>query len=171
MRFFNRLVRDWGLALVIFLAGWALFTWITTPGPRTTGPAPSFSLVDLEGHHVTLDTLQDQGEVVVLNFWFTDCAPCRREIPELSAFAAAHPEVPLVGISVDARLSGKALLARSQRLGVAYPVLHDPEMRVAADYGVGVYPTTVLVRDGQIVSHHVGELTRTSLERMVDAAR
>lgn len=171
MKFLSGLLRDWGVALVIFLAGLALFTWLSTPAPRTEGPAPPFSLADLEGNTVTLDDLQERGEVVVLNFWFTDCPPCRREIPELSAFAAEHPDVPLVGISIDTRLSGSGLLARSRRLGVDYPVLHDPEMRVAGAYGVGVYPTTVLVREGRIVGHRTGEVTKASLERMVDAAR
>jgi len=171
MRFLTGLLRDWTVALVVFLAAFALWTWVSTPSPRTGAPAPAFSLANLDGRIVTLDELEARGDVVVLNFWFTSCPPCRREIPELSAFAAAHPDVPLVGISVDQQLSGPRLRAQSQRLGVDYTVLHDPEMRVAGDYGVSVYPTTVLVRGGRIVGHRVGEVTRASLERMVDEAR
>lgn len=171
MRFLFGLLRDLGAVVVFFLAATALVTWITTPRARTEGPAPDFELPDLEGRTVSLRDLDARADLLVLNFWFTGCPPCRREIPELSAFARAHPDVPLIGVSVDQRLSGARLAAQSRRLGVDYTVLHDPAMQVAANYGVSVYPTTVLVRDGRIVGHRVGEITKAALEQMIETAR
>src|SRR5205085_173417 len=42
-------------------------------------PAPDFSLVALDGKTISLASLR--GKVVVLNFWFPACAPCRAELP------------------------------------------------------------------------------------------
>jgi thiol-disulfide isomerase/thioredoxin len=42
----------------------------------------SLSLVDLEGNRYTMQNLK--GKVIVLNFWFTKCAPCIKEIPDLN---------------------------------------------------------------------------------------
>lgn len=170
MKFLAGLLKDWGIAFVVVLAAFALFSWVTTPHPKTDGPAPAFELVDLEGNPTSLAALDAAGDVVVLNFWFTTCPPCRNEIPELVAFHAEHPEVPLVGVSID-KLSTARLAATSKKLGIDYPVLHDPQARVAAEYGVAVYPTTVLVRDGQIVASRMGEVTSASLSSMIDAAR
>lgn len=171
MRFLAGLLKDWGIAFVVVLAAFALYSWITTPQPKTSGPAPAFELADLEGNRVSLAALDERADVVVLNFWFTTCPPCRREIPQLSAFHRQHPDVPLVGISIDRNLSTDRLAVTSRKLGVEYPVLHDPEARVAAEYGVAVFPTTVLVRDGQIVATRIGEVTAESLLAMVEGAR
>lgn len=171
MKFLAGLLKDWGIAFIVVLAAFAVFSWVTTPVPKTEGPAPPFTLNDLDGNPVSLAELDAAGEVVVLNFWFTTCPPCRREIPELSAFHEENPDIPLVGISIDRNMPAPRLAATSERLGVTYPVLQDPEARVAASYGVGVYPTTILVRDGQIVASRVGEVTRSSLAQMIDAAK
>lgn len=171
MKFLAGLLKDWGIAFVVVLAAFAIWSWATTPMPKTEGPAPPFELADLDGNRTSLAELDAAGDVVVLNFWFTSCPPCRNEIPELAAFHTAHPEVPLVGISIDRNLSGGRLAATSRKLGINYPVLHDPEARVAADYGVAVFPTTVLVRDGRIVGSRIGEVTRDSLRAMIEAAR
>lgn len=45
-------------------------------------PAPEFELKDLEGKTWSLKKLR--GKIVILNFWFTSCAPCIKEIPELN---------------------------------------------------------------------------------------
>lgn len=51
-------------------------------------PAPDFTLTDLHGNSHSLRALR--GKIVVLNFWFTSCAPCIREMPELNKLAKAY---------------------------------------------------------------------------------
>ncbi|WP_140938065.1 TlpA family protein disulfide reductase [Sphingobacterium lumbrici] len=48
-------------------------------------PAPDFTVKTLDGKEVSIKSLK--GKVVVLNFWFTQCTPCIKEIPELNAIA------------------------------------------------------------------------------------
>jgi len=58
-------------------AGWA--------GSLKVGePAPNFDVVLIGGKHVRLSDLR--GQVVVLNYWATWCAPCRKELPMLDSF-------------------------------------------------------------------------------------
>jgi hypothetical protein len=54
---------------------------------NTLAPAPKFELTTIDGKTFNTDSLR--GKVVVLNFWFIGCGPCRRELPELNRIAAA----------------------------------------------------------------------------------
>ena len=67
--------------------------------PSQQGTAADFTLPDLQGQPVSLSDLR--GREVVLNFWATWCGPCRAELPMLAAWARAHPEVVVLGISAD----------------------------------------------------------------------
>lgn len=162
--FLLELARDWGMALgvvVVVFVLWSIFTAPRTP----SGSAPDFTLTDLQGDLVTLSEVQ--SELVVLNFWFTTCPPCRAEIPELSAFAAAHPDVALYGVSTDLGMPRARLRRESENLGIEYPVVHDLHGDVAARYGVNVFPTTVVLRDMEVVTARVGAVDRATLESML----
>ncbi len=163
--FWRGLIKDWGIALavaVVVFVGWSLLR----PSVPSSGSAPIFTLKDLDGAEVRLADLQ--GAVVVLNFWATWCGPCRAEIPELSAFAQAHPDVILLGISVDERLTAPAVKRHAERLGVTYRVLHDPNGDASDLYRVHTLPTTVVIdAEGNIQATHMGTVTKRGLERMV----
>jgi len=164
-RFWVGMLKDWGIAIAVATAvfvGWNLLR----PSTPRSGQAPDFTLADLDGAFVTLSELQ--GRVVVLNFWATWCGPCRAEIPEVTAFAHAHPEVTVLGISVDEGLSTKAVGTYAMRLKVGYPVLHDPRGVASDPYRVSVLPTTIVVdAAGDISATHTGALDRRALERLV----
>jgi cytochrome c biogenesis protein CcmG/thiol:disulfide interchange protein DsbE len=55
---------------------------------RVGAPAPAATLVTLDGQRIATSELL--GRVVILTFWATWCAPCREELPLLSAYAAQH---------------------------------------------------------------------------------
>ena len=63
--------------------------------------APAATLVTLDGQ--TLATADLVGQVVILTFWATWCAPCRDELPLLSRYAAEHAAAGLrvLGFSLD----------------------------------------------------------------------
>lgn len=160
--YWSGLAWDWGTAAAVVVALYFLYTLLFAPSaPR--GPAPDFTLADLTGTPVQLSQIEGP---VILNFWFTNCPPCRHEIPELVAYHQKHPDVPLYGVSID-QMPTKRLSVLSRKLGITYPVLHDKLQQVAGTYGVNVYPTTLIIKDGQIVNARVGEVTRQSLEYMV----
>ncbi len=168
MKYWLGLARDWGISLLIVMVAFGLYQFMTMPAPLAEGPAPAFVLPDLDGGEIELADFGEQ--TVVLNFWFTDCGPCRHEIPELSAWSAAHPEVPLIGVSTD-QLPGEQVRTRAKQLGVVYPVAHDAYGRVARDYNVGVFPTTVVVSNGEIRNVQMGAIDGSMLDEMVAAAQ
>jgi peroxiredoxin len=162
----TQMIKDWGLALALTVGVLAVWGWMTA-GPTGGGEAPDFALPDVNsGAEVAL--ADHAGEVVVVNFWATWCGPCRSEIPEFTAFHEAHPEVPVLGISVDERLDAKALSAAARKLGISYTVLHDAAGSVSDDYGVAGLPTTFVIDgEGTIVNVRQGAVNRRSLEKMV----
>ena len=67
--------------------------------PTLDAPAPELSYYDTEGRKRTLAELR--GRVVLLNFWATWCAPCRKEMPMLSALQREHADDGLVVLYVS----------------------------------------------------------------------
>src|SRR4249919_875473 len=86
------LVRDWGISIAVVLVLVAGYNFFFGTRPPPLGPAHDCTLSDLDGKQVALSSLGDADDLVVLNFWFTSCQPCRAEIPELTKWHAAHPD-------------------------------------------------------------------------------
>lgn len=155
-----RFARELVVLGVLLLVSLGLFGWLR--GPVVPDVAPAFTLSDLAGKPVTLAELK--GRRVVLNFWATWCAPCLAELPMLKAFAAAHPELTVVGVAVDEPGPVRARVARSE---LAYPVVIGTREVVEA-YGVQSFPTTVVVdEEGRVRWTHTGMMLRPHLEAMV----
>jgi len=162
------LLRDWGIAVAVVLIVFLGYQALYRPEPPAMGPAPDFSLTDLQGQPFELSKA---GDLVVLNFWFTTCPPCRHEIPELSEWHKENPDVPMYGVSTDIGMPTSRLQAEVQRLGVSYPVLHDQQGQVARSYDIDSFPTTLVIKNGKIVQARVGALDKSILNQMVASAR
>jgi thiol-disulfide isomerase/thioredoxin len=139
-----------------------------TPDPeavplvRIPASLPPFTLADRAGKPTSIMTWR--GKTLVLNFWATWCAPCRREIPLLETLAAEWQprDVVVVGVAVDHRAE---VVAFAQQFHIGYPLLigEQDALDAAAALGVDspVFPFTVFAdRRGDIVAVFVGELHR-----------
>src|ERR1700734_2842636 len=87
--------------------------------PEIGEGAPELVLTALDGTSINLAKLR--GKVVLINFWATWCAPCRKEMPTFDAFYRRHrnENFELVGISIDfARDTAKM---RKAAAPLAYP--------------------------------------------------
>lgn len=162
----KRLLQDWALAIGVALAliaGASFFDRANQP----TGDAPALSLVNVAGGTTSLAELQ--GKVVVVNFWGTWCPPCRAEIPEISRWAAQHPDVRVLGVAVNSG-TGTRLAEDAARLGITYDVL-EGDARVVDDWKVDVFPTTFVIgADGRIKAARSGRISGSDLQALVDRA-
>ena len=101
-----------------------------------------------------------EGKVVLLNFWATWCAPCRKEMPMLDAlqteFGGADFEVVTVATG---RNSPEGIRRFFEETGVsALPILLDPRQALAREMGVFGLPVTVILdAQGQEIARMVGE--------------
>lgn len=127
---------------------------------------PDFSLPDIEGKTVSISRWDDQ--VVLINFWATWCAPCRKEIPDFAELLADYGErgFQVVGVAID---RPGAVIRFTKELGVDYPQLVDSEhaVTVADRYGNqhGALPYSVLIdRKGIIRFIRLGALRKPVLK-------
>jgi cytochrome c biogenesis protein CcmG/thiol:disulfide interchange protein DsbE len=112
-------------------------------------------------------TLRD-GEVKLVNFWASWCAPCRAEHPNLEALS--DEGLPVYGINYkDSYANASAFL---EELGDPYTALgHDEPGRTGIDWGVyGVPETYVIAGDGTVVLRFAGPVTQRVIAEKIRPA-
>jgi thiol-disulfide isomerase/thioredoxin len=133
------------------------------------GKAPNFVLKTAEGRVVELAKLQ--GKVVVVNFWATWCGPCRAEMPGMLEVYGAYKGkgVEFVGISLDEG-GWKDVAPFVKRMSLTYPIVLGDGAVVRAYGGVDAIPTTYIVdRKGNIVTKHIGYMSKEDFEKNIKA--
>lgn len=115
------------------------------------------------GGELTLESLR--GRWVFINYWAEWCAPCREEIPELNAFAAAHADrVQVLSVNFDGAV-GEQLGAQIAALGIAFPtLLADPRTALGVAPAQGLPETLVIDPQGRLQRVLQGPQTRATLE-------
>lgn len=127
---------------------------LASPSSSGGGVAPALTLETLDGKRVSL--AEYRGRPVLINFWATYCAPCRREMPLIERTAGQHPG--LVVLLVDERDDHQAAVQFIAELEIKSTVLFDGDGKVGDAYGITGLPTTFFIfRDGTIEGRYVGE--------------
>ena len=134
--------------------------------------APEAEFETLSGGTVSLADFQ--GQIVLLNFWGTWCAPCVYEIPEL---VKLQPELAQLGATVlgPAIDSGSPARIRSflAKYDVNYPIVIGKNSVAIGDFGVYGYPFTLLIdRSGTIRRTYIGpqkaEMLLADVKRLIE---
>lgn len=132
--------------------------------------APDFTLTDLNGEAVSLSDWR--GQVVLLNFWASWCAPCRQEMPLLQATYTAYADDGLVVLAVNMGEEKRRVENFAVDLALTFPVLADEEITVGTLYRVRGVPTTFFIdRDGVIRQRYVGPLSADVLASILSGER
>jgi thiol-disulfide isomerase/thioredoxin len=146
---------------------------LALPHPRIPALLPAFSLSDLKGKATPISAWG--GKSLVINFWATWCAPCRREIPLLKTLASewAGRDLTVVGIAVDYQ---DKVLDFAREFKIDYPLLigEQDALDVAAQLGMDspAFPFTVFTdRRGEVVALFVGELHRPQADLILSVVQ
>jgi thiol-disulfide isomerase/thioredoxin len=129
----------------------------------TTAEGKPFSSADLE------------GKVVVLNFWYAGCAPCRAETPDLDQISKEFADQGVVVLGVDLRDSAETVLAFNRKKNISYPSVMDAESGdvVLAYTGIvspEAVPTTLVIdSQGRIAARVIGRIEPGILKTLIKA--
>ena len=129
-------------------------TFDLSPSPS---PAPDISFSDLSGNTLGLEDFR--GQVLLVNYWATWCAPCLRELPSLERMeaAVADPEFRLLAISIDREGAEKVGPFLDENDFGGLPAYLDPSGESAVALDVLGMPTTILFdRQGRELGRYTG---------------
>jgi thiol-disulfide isomerase/thioredoxin len=122
------------------------------PPPAALDPAlgkspEGYTFTGLDGEPVTSESLAEQ--VVVLDFWFTGCEPCRRSVPALEALFQHYQsggQFRMIAVSVDPEhVPAKAIEKTLRQWGGSMPIVRDLNEHGAEYFQVEGWPTTILL--------------------------
>jgi len=170
----KRAIRITAIALICVLAG----LWISQkywnerpvePPPSAVETLPYFILPDLDDQPRSI--MEWSGRSLVINFWATWCAPCRREMPLLQSLQdeRADGSLQVIGVALDNRADVSRFVTET---GVTYPILygeHDAST-VAESFGdayIGLPFSVFVAPGGEILALWTGEVQADDLRRLV----
>lgn len=117
---------------------------------------PSFSLQTLQGGG-SFNSSSLKGKVTLIDFFASWCIPCRGALPAYQKindkFASQGFKVIAINIDKDAQAAMNFL----KKYSVSYTILHDPDGKVAAEFGLPTMPSSYLVnKSGSVVKVYAG---------------
>ena len=133
--------------------------------PDVTGDRlPDIALTDRDGH--TVDLSAYRGAPLVVNFWFSRCAPCRRELRD---FATVHGEVgaQVQFVGVDPFDTVAAMEQFAAERGVRYDLLRD-DGSLSDALGIVGYPVTLFVDGEGRILLQTGEIDADTLRATIE---
>jgi thiol-disulfide isomerase/thioredoxin len=141
----------------------------TKPAPAGDVTHPKLVLTTLDG--ATYDLAAHRGKWVVVNFWATWCAPCLKEMPELSALGAMREHIEVVGLAYE-DIEPAEMKAFLLEHPVVYPIAIVDTYDPPADFDTprGLPMTYVIAPDGSVASKILGPVTAQDIEDVVAAA-
>ncbi len=132
--------------------------------PTVGEPVPGRVALDAEGGTVFLSDFR--GKPVWLNFWDSQCPPCRAEMPEMQKlYDELKDQVEFVGVSMGPRDSAQGVEQFVKLENYTWKFVHDPELDVMTNYRVTGIPSSYFIdKDGIIRAIHVGGADYALLE-------
>ena len=128
-----------------------------------TAEHPTLVVNTLDGK--SFDLSKQSGKWVIVNFWATWCSPCLKELPDISAFVAAHKD-SVVAIGLDYEEAEKADVEKFlEKHPLTYPVAQVDTDNPPKDFDTpkGLPNTYVIAPDGHVAKAFLGPVTAKDL--------
>lgn len=149
------------LFATLFLAVFAI------AAQAATASKPSLSVTALDGHQFNLAA--QRGKWVIVNYWATWCSPCLKELPDISAFVAAHKD-KVAAIGLDFEDTPKADVEKFlHKHPLSYPVAQVDVGNPPSDFDTpkGLPNTYVIAPDGTVARAFLGPITSKDLAHVI----
>ena len=140
------------------------------PAPDGSEPStPGLALPTLDG--ATYDLADHRGKWVVVNFWATWCAPCLKEMPELSALDAMNEHIEVVGLAYE-EIDEADMRAFLEEHPVVYPIAVLDVTAPPEDFDTprGLPMTYLIAPDGRVAHKVLGPVTARGIEEAIAQA-
>ena len=117
----------------------------------------------------TVSRADYEGQVLVVNFWYADCPPCRAEAPDFVALSSQYADAGASFLGVNIYDSAERALSFAREFDVEYPSLLDSQsgevrLAFAGEVPPKAVPTTfVLDQEGRIAARILGQLQDRSI--------
>lgn len=123
-----------------------------------------FSSKDFQGNLHTVE--QYRGKWIAVNYWGIFCAPCLREMPELSEFHDKHKDHDAVVLGINQEeLSTQVLTRFRDKMKISFPLLSVPFKQTTPFGQVTLLPTTFIINpEGELVARQQGSISGQILE-------
>jgi thiol-disulfide isomerase/thioredoxin len=130
---------------------------------------PTLRLSTIDGKQY--DLAEHRGQWVVVNFWATWCAPCLKEMPELSALDAMRENIEVIGLAYE-DIEATDMRAFLKKHPVVYPVAVVDVYNPPADFATprGLPMTYLIAPDGKVAKQFLGPVTAKDIEGAIAAA-
>jgi thiol-disulfide isomerase/thioredoxin len=133
-------------------------------------PAPELKLKDLNGKTVALADFH--GKTVLIDFWATWCAPCRKEMPTFEKLHREFGGKDVVVLTVDADEPEATPAQYMKDEKFTFPVLLAEGTDTVKRWGVSAFPTTIAVdAEGRVAAVAVGGRSEAELRELIGKAR
>jgi len=121
---------------------------------------PNVTVKDLKGKQVNIQSVENDGNPIVISFWATWCKPCKKELNTISEVYEDWQDetgVKLIAISIDDSRSSSKVKPYVNASGWEYDILLDTNKELSRALGVTSVPHTFLLDGkGNIVWEHRG---------------
>ncbi|WP_024891259.1 TlpA family protein disulfide reductase [Luteimonas huabeiensis] len=130
---------------------------------------PRLRVTTLDG--AAYDLADHRGKWVIVNFWATWCAPCRKEMPELSALGAMREHIEVIGLAYE-EIEPEAMRAFLEERPVLYPIAIVDPYAPPEDFETprGLPLTYLIDPQGRVAQRYLGPVTAERIERDIAAA-
>jgi outer membrane lipoprotein-sorting protein/peroxiredoxin len=126
--------------------------------------APDFQLISLDNGKLDFAALK--GKPILLDFWTTWCAPCRRDMPALEKIAKQYPGLVVIGVNGGEERETVERFLKAEP--VSYPIAMGDRSYILPAYQVSAFPTYVAIgTDGNIAGYQVGSRGDHALHELV----
>jgi peroxiredoxin len=139
---------------------------ITEVALANRGEPITFAATDLDGNAISSSDFA--GKVLVVNFWYAGCAPCRAEAKDLEKVNAQFAGKNVAFLGVNVRDGAQTAKTFNSTFGVTYPSVTDLDGKVQLAFSSSVAPnavptTLVLDTKGRVAARVLGRLASATI--------